>query len=96
MRDTRPSASDSTVSHLLGPKKCSMTRSMPLHTEAAQPMNQPSVRATCANKPDSFAHVARTPNDTEEVIDDSQGREQDLSSGRCGVIYQEYLNLEVP
>ena len=59
MRDTRPSASDSTVSHLLGPKKCSMTRSMPLHTEAAEPMNQPACALRAANKPDSFAHVAR-------------------------------------
>jgi hypothetical protein len=35
-------------------------------------------------KPVSFAHVARTPNDNEEELDDSQGREQDLLSGRCG------------
>ncbi len=39
---------------------------------------------SCANKPDSFAHVARTPDDSEEELDDSQGREQDLLSGRCG------------
>ena len=39
---------------------------------------------SCANKPDSFAHVARTPEEIEEEVDDSQGREQDLSSGRCG------------
>ena len=35
-------------------------------------------------EPDSFADVARTPNDNEEELDDSQGREQDLLSGRCG------------
>ena len=29
-------------------------------------------------------HVARTPEDNEEEVDDSQGREQDLLSGRCG------------
>ncbi len=39
---------------------------------------------SCAQKPDSFAHVARTPDDTEEEIDDSQGREQHLFGGRCG------------
>ena len=39
---------------------------------------------SCANKPDSFAHVARTPEEIEEEVDDSQGREQDLLSGRCG------------
>jgi hypothetical protein len=39
---------------------------------------------SCANKPDSFAHVARTPEDIEEEVNDSQGREQDLLSGRCG------------
>jgi hypothetical protein len=32
----------------------------------------------------SFAHVARTPDDTEEVADELQGREQDLLGGRCG------------
>jgi hypothetical protein len=40
---------------------------------------------SCANEPDSFAHVARTPQDTEEVIDDSHSREQDFSGGRCGL-----------
>jgi hypothetical protein len=39
---------------------------------------------SCAKKPDSFAHVARTPDGIEEVVDDSQGREQDLFGGRCG------------
>jgi hypothetical protein len=39
---------------------------------------------SCAKKPDSFAHVARTPEDADEVRDDSQDREQDLLSGRCG------------
>jgi len=33
---------------------------------------------------DSFAHVARTPDDNEEEVDNSQGREQDLFGGRCG------------
>ena len=37
-----------------------------------------------AKKPDSFAHVARTPEEIEEEVDDPQGREQDLLSGRCG------------
>ena len=39
---------------------------------------------SCAKKPDSFAHVARTPDVSEEELDDSQGREQDFLSGRCG------------
>ena len=33
---------------------------------------------------DSFAHVARTPDDFEEEVDGSQRRDQDLQSGRCG------------
>ena len=53
VRDTRPSASHSTVTVtcFLGRKKCSMTRSMLLHTEAAKPMNQPSVRVRARRNP---------------------------------------------
>ena len=43
-----------------------------------------SMNRNFTSKPDSFAHVARTPDDNEEEVDDSQGREQDLLSGRCG------------
>jgi hypothetical protein len=34
--------------------------------------------------PDSFAHVARTPDAIEEQVDDGQGRDQDFFGGRCG------------
>ena len=61
-----------------------MTRSMPWHTEAAKPMQSAGRARSYAKKPDSFADVACTPEDTEEEVDDSQGHEQDLSSGRCG------------
>jgi hypothetical protein len=33
---------------------------------------------------DFFAHVARTPENTDEVVDGSRGREQDFFGGRCG------------
>jgi len=39
-----------------------------------------------AKKPDSFAHVARAGRQRREV-DDSQGSERDLTSGRCGVTF---------
>jgi hypothetical protein len=42
------------------------------------------VREETAKKPDSFAHFACTPDDIDEQVDDSQGREQDLFGGRCG------------
>jgi hypothetical protein len=58
---------------------------MPLRGEAALRMYRTIVRdQTRLTKPDSFAHVARTPDGIEEVADDSQGREQDLLGGRCG------------
>ena len=64
-----------------GLKKCSTTRSMPLHNGS----RRGCIGRACAFKPDSFAHVARTPDNNKEELDDSQGRDQDLLSGRCGL-----------
>ena len=57
-----------------GPKKCSTTRSTPLHSEAARWIQRAIVR----EQPESFTQKRARRDYIEEVVDDAEGREDEL------------------
>jgi hypothetical protein len=90
-RDGRPRSSVLSVSftldrygHLFPGSEEVLNDSLDALAQRGSLVHESAERArSCAKNPDSFAHVARTPEDIEEEVDDSQGGDRTLS-GRCG------------